>query len=158
MRITTDLVPTTGEGPGSGSSKTERRASISSLTARTDSTPWGLLLVYPFAFNQQYFLGFVSYLYSLPILILALKAHRDLMRCFERLLRRAGVTLRMSQGFHPKPRMTFPSALAVGIEGTDEVMELELAESCTACYVDKAPRKLERPSDHTPVVAEFDLA
>ena len=58
--------------------------------------------------------------------------HRDLMRCFERLLRRAGVTLRMSQGFHPKPRMTFPSALAVGIEGIDEVMELELAESRTA--------------------------
>jgi radical SAM-linked protein len=34
----------------------------------------------------------------------------------------------MSQGFHPKPRMTFPLALAVGIEGRDEVMELELTE------------------------------
>lgn len=30
-----------------------------------------------------------------------------------------------------------------------------LAESCTACWIDKAPRKLERPSDHTPVVAEL---
>lgn len=28
---------------------------------------------------------------------------------------------------------------------------------CTACRVDKAPRKLERPSDHAPVVAEFSL-
>ena len=28
---------------------------------------------------------------------------------------------------------------------------------CTASYVDKAPRALERPSDHAPVVAEFDL-
>ena len=28
-------------------------------------------------------------------------------------------------------------------------------ERCTACYVDKEPRKLERPSDHAPVVAEF---
>jgi exodeoxyribonuclease-3 len=26
--------------------------------------------------------------------------------------------------------------------------------SCTACSIDKAPRKLERPSDHTPVWAE----
>jgi exodeoxyribonuclease-3 len=26
---------------------------------------------------------------------------------------------------------------------------------CTACLIDKAPRKLERPSDHTPVVAEI---
>ena len=63
---------------------------------------------------------------------LRLIGHRDLMRCFERLFRRAGLPLAMSQGFHPKPRMTFPSALAVGIEGIDEVMELELAESRTA--------------------------
>lgn len=32
-----------------------------------------------------------------------------------------------------------------------------LAETCTACCVDKTPRKLERPSDHAPVVAEFSL-
>jgi exodeoxyribonuclease III len=30
-----------------------------------------------------------------------------------------------------------------------------LARQCTACWIDKAPRKLERPSDHTPVVAEI---
>ena len=32
-----------------------------------------------------------------------------------------------------------------------------LAENCTSCNIDKAPRRLERPSDHTPVVAEFSL-
>lgn len=32
-----------------------------------------------------------------------------------------------------------------------------MSEKCTASYVDKKPRKLERPSDHAPVVAEFDL-
>jgi len=31
----------------------------------------------------------------------------------------------------------------------------ELAASCSACTIDKAPRKLERPSDHTPVTAEL---
>lgn len=30
-----------------------------------------------------------------------------------------------------------------------------LAARCRACVIDKAPRKLERPSDHAPVVAEF---
>lgn len=30
-----------------------------------------------------------------------------------------------------------------------------LAEKCTGCWIDKAPRALEKPSDHTPVVAEF---
>jgi radical SAM-linked protein len=63
---------------------------------------------------------------------LRLIGHRDLMRCMERLFRRAGLALGMSQGFHPKPRMTFPLALAVGIEGDDEVMELELAEDTGA--------------------------
>ena len=31
-----------------------------------------------------------------------------------------------------------------------------LADSCRACTIDKEPRRLERPSDHTPVMAEFD--
>jgi len=63
---------------------------------------------------------------------LRLIGHRDLMRCFERIFRRAGLALGMSQGFHPKPRMTFPLPLAVGIAGLDEVMEFELAEPLDA--------------------------
>ena len=35
------------------------------------------------------------------------------------------------------------------------LVSAELAKSCTASTVDKAPRKLERPSDHAPVIAEF---
>jgi len=31
----------------------------------------------------------------------------------------------------------------------------ELAGRCASCGVDQAPRKLERPSDHAPVIAEF---
>jgi exodeoxyribonuclease-3 len=30
-----------------------------------------------------------------------------------------------------------------------------MSKHCTASYIDKEPRKLERPSDHAPVVAEF---
>jgi radical SAM-linked protein len=60
---------------------------------------------------------------------LRLIGHRDLMRCLERLFRRAGLALAMSQGFHPKPRMTFPLALAVGIEGENEIVEVELAQA-----------------------------
>ncbi|HEX6571474.1 MAG TPA: exodeoxyribonuclease III, partial [Steroidobacteraceae bacterium] len=32
-----------------------------------------------------------------------------------------------------------------------------LAQKCGACHIDKAPRRLERPSDHAPVVARFDI-
>ena len=39
----------------------------------------------------------------------------------------------------------------------DHVLVSEvLRKACTACAVDRAPRKLERPSDHAPVTAEFD--
>ncbi len=55
-------------------------------------------------------------------------SHRDLARLWERLLRRAGLKLSMTEGFHPKPRVAFPSALALGVESLDEVVEIELAE------------------------------
>ncbi|MEQ8788247.1 MAG: TIGR03936 family radical SAM-associated protein [Pirellulaceae bacterium] len=63
---------------------------------------------------------------------LRLISHRDLLRLFERLFRRAELKLSMSEGFHPKARLSFPSALGLGIVGLDEVMEVELAESVDA--------------------------
>jgi len=59
---------------------------------------------------------------------LRLISHRDLVRAFERLFRRVGVRLAMSQGFHPRPLMTFPDALSLGIAAEDEVMDITLAE------------------------------
>jgi exodeoxyribonuclease-3 len=39
----------------------------------------------------------------------------------------------------------------------DHIMATQpLAEKCTACYIDKQPRSANRPSDHTPIVAEFE--
>ena len=35
------------------------------------------------------------------------------------------------------------------------LLSTELAASCSSCAIDKAPRRLERPSDHTPVTAEL---
>lgn len=32
-----------------------------------------------------------------------------------------------------------------------------LARKCTTCYIDTEPRTANRPSDHTPLIAEFDL-
>ena len=32
-----------------------------------------------------------------------------------------------------------------------------MADQCSAAYIDKEPRRQERPSDHTPVIAEFSL-
>jgi len=57
--------------------------------------------------------------------------HRDLMRSIERLLRRSQLPVSMSEGFHPKVRMSFPSALALGVSGHAEVMELDLEGNIT---------------------------
>ncbi len=52
--------------------------------------------------------------------------HLDLVRAWERLLRRAAVPLAMSAGFHSRPRISFPSALPMGEAGTDEIVEIEI--------------------------------
>lgn len=53
-------------------------------------------------------------------------SHRDLLRLWERLLRRQEIGLSMTEGFHPKPRMHFPSALALGVPGRREVLEIDV--------------------------------
>jgi radical SAM-linked protein len=55
-------------------------------------------------------------------------SHRDLARLMERLFNRAGVSVQLSEGFHPKPRMMFPSALALGVVGKNEILEVDLAQ------------------------------
>ncbi len=58
--------------------------------------------------------------------------HRDLLTTLERLFRRSRLPIAMSEGFHPKLRMSFPSALPLGVAGEDEVFELELSETTTS--------------------------
>jgi len=54
-------------------------------------------------------------------------SHHDLMRVFERALRRARLPLAMSEGFNPRPRMSFPAALSVGQAGLNEVADVGLS-------------------------------
>ncbi|MFC1678029.1 exodeoxyribonuclease III, partial [Planctomycetota bacterium] len=40
----------------------------------------------------------------------------------------------------------------------DHIMATKsMADKSRACYIDKAPRLADRPSDHTPIIAEFEL-
>jgi radical SAM-linked protein len=59
---------------------------------------------------------------------LRLVSHLDLMRCMERLLRRASLPFRMTEGFHPAPRLVLAQSLPLGVVGLAEVVELELTE------------------------------
>ena len=48
------------------------------------------------------------------------------MRAFHRALRRAGLPVRLTGGYNPRPRVVFPHALEVGIPSEDEVAEIAL--------------------------------
>ncbi|MFZ7101841.1 MAG: TIGR03936 family radical SAM-associated protein [Peptococcaceae bacterium] len=53
-------------------------------------------------------------------------SHLDLARAWERALRRAQIPLSYSQGFNPHPRISFGSALAVGITSSGEYLDIVL--------------------------------
>ncbi|MBM3980767.1 MAG: DUF2344 domain-containing protein [Planctomycetes bacterium] len=59
---------------------------------------------------------------------LRLVSHHDLMRCGERMLRRAVLPFKSTAGFHPTPRLVFALSLPLGADAFDEVVELELTE------------------------------
>lgn len=53
-------------------------------------------------------------------------SHNDLLRTWHRLLRRTQLPLRSTQGFHAKTKLSSPIPLALGLEGIDEVLDIEL--------------------------------
>jgi radical SAM-linked protein len=53
--------------------------------------------------------------------------HLDMVRTWERIIRRAGLPIAYSEGFNPRPRLTFASALQVGCTSDDEVLDVILA-------------------------------
>jgi len=55
-------------------------------------------------------------------------SHLDLMRSFERAIRRAGLPLAYSHGFNPHPSMVFGLPLSVGVSSESEYMDIELTE------------------------------
>jgi radical SAM-linked protein len=59
---------------------------------------------------------------------LRMVSHHDVMRCVERMVRRARIPLAMSQGFTPRPKIVFALPLGLGIEGLDEVVDFELSQ------------------------------
>lgn len=62
-------------------------------------------------------------------------SHLETMHTLLRAIRRAGLPVVYSQGFHPKPRVSFGPALPVGIESVCEHMDLELVGAAEAADV-----------------------
>jgi radical SAM family uncharacterized protein/radical SAM-linked protein len=75
-------------------------------------------------------------------------SHLETMHAILRALRRAGLPMAYSQGYHPKPKVAFGPALPVGVESRCEYLDLELvglhdASEIAARVAAKLPAGLE---------------
>ncbi|MEN9207516.1 MAG: TIGR03960 family B12-binding radical SAM protein [Gloeomargarita sp. GMQP_bins_120] len=61
---------------------------------------------------------------------MALLGHLDVLRLFDRAVRRAHLPIAFTEGFHPSPRIVPATALALGVTSTGEIMDFELHQVC----------------------------
>jgi len=55
--------------------------------------------------------------------------HLDMARTWERIIRRADLPIAYSEGFNPRPRLTFAAALPVGCTSEQEVLDVILSRA-----------------------------
>ncbi|MGL4392918.1 MAG: TIGR03936 family radical SAM-associated protein [Fusobacteriaceae bacterium] len=56
-------------------------------------------------------------------------SHLDLIHFFEKLIIKAQLPIKYTQGFNPRPRLSFANPVSLGTESFDEVMDFELEEN-----------------------------
>jgi radical SAM-linked protein len=59
-------------------------------------------------------------------------SHLDLMRTWERILRRARLKLAHTQGFNPRPKLVFAAPLPVAVTSDAEIVDVVLEDELTA--------------------------
>ncbi|MDJ0735555.1 MAG: TIGR03960 family B12-binding radical SAM protein [Nostocaceae cyanobacterium] len=59
---------------------------------------------------------------------MALTSHLDLMRLFDRAMRRARLPVAFTGGFHPNPRISVANALPLGATSNGEIVDFELTQ------------------------------
>lgn len=72
-------------------------------------------------------------------------SHLDLLRTLERSFRRAGLPLAFSEGFNPHPKISYASALAVGVTSEGEYLDVELKKEVSVASVKAALEKALPP-------------
>lgn len=65
-------------------------------------------------------------------------SHLDLLKIFIRALRRSKIEVNYSEGFHPHPKISFSSALSLGIQSYTEFIDIDLKnESDEVGFIEK---------------------
>ncbi|WP_416665789.1 TIGR03960 family B12-binding radical SAM protein [Egbenema bharatensis] len=60
---------------------------------------------------------------------MSLVSHLDLVRLFDRAIRRAAIPISFTGGFHPGPRISFANALSLGVTSSAEIAEFDLTQT-----------------------------
>ena len=60
-------------------------------------------------------------------------SHLDLMRLFQRAFKRAGLHLKHTQGFNPRPSVSIALPMSVGVESVCELLDFELEGQVFSC-------------------------
>ncbi len=60
---------------------------------------------------------------------LAYIAHLDLVRTLTKAIARAGIPVRYSEGFNPHPRLSFATAMSIGLESDCEFLDIRLTKT-----------------------------
>ncbi len=63
--------------------------------------------------------------------------HLDVARAFDRVVRRAGLPVAYTEGFHPRAKIAFAHPLPVGVAGRGELCAIELVEPQSPLQVGK---------------------
>lgn len=82
-------------------------------------------------------------------------SHNDLMRTWDRLLRRTALPLRHTEGFHAKLKVSSPLSLAVGLEATEEIFDFELTHHVSESDVESLVRRESIPGLNIVSVTEL---
>ncbi len=67
--------------------------------------------------------------------------HLDIVRTWERIIRRARLPIAYTEGFNPRPRLTFAAALPVGCTSDQEVLDVILSQVCDLADVHRRLNK-----------------
>ena len=77
---------------------------------------------------------------------MALVGHLDLVRLFDRTVRRAALPISFTGGYHPGPRISIANALTLGVTSSGEIVDFELTKAMNIDEFRHALTK-ELPSD-----------
>ncbi|AKG23109.1 TIGR03960 family B12-binding radical SAM protein [Calothrix sp. 336/3] len=88
---------------------------------------------------------------------MALVSHLDLMRLFDRVIRRGNIPIAFTGGFHPSPRISIANALPLGATSSGEIVDLELTQKVDITEFHQKIQQVLPPDIPIYAVQELDL-